>query len=99
MPLNHKKVSTIFSPVFFAFRGSFANFGALKNLRNEEYKTLLSDLYKYINNKRANKENWYDSLYEESTLTQEQIKYQNTCELINKFVAYCDIPTGHDHLP
>ena len=28
MPLNHKKVSTIFSPVFFAFRGSFANFGA-----------------------------------------------------------------------
>lgn len=64
---------------------------ALNKLRNEENKTLLSDLYKYINNKRANKENWYDSLYGENTPTEEQIKYRNTCELINKFVAYCDI--------
>lgn len=64
---------------------------ALEELRNDNDKTPLSNLYKYINSKRANKENWYDSLYGENTLTQDQIKYRNTCELINKFVAYCDI--------
>ncbi|MBR4161660.1 MAG: AAA family ATPase [Bacteroidaceae bacterium] len=64
---------------------------ALEKLRNDNDKTPLFNLYKYINSKRANKENWYDSLYGENTLTQEQIKYRNTCELINKFVAYCDI--------